>query len=205
VPATGLRRWWPAIVLAVVLVLAALAVAYFRSDGGNAGASAVDHPVRPVLVHATGASAVPRSWTRYTDPSGFSLSLPPGWSESSRNASQVTFAGPESGFVVLVAWTTHPQASQLADWRQLAAGDAASDPTYHQIGITPVRYRGYDAADWQFTNVYHDELTQVTDLGFIVHPGQLAYAVELYGPAAQFAAVHASIWSTLLASFTPAR
>jgi len=45
-----------------------------------------------------------------------------------------------------------------------------------------VSYRGYNAADWEFTNVYQGVLTQVIDRTFIVRPGRLAYAVELYGP-----------------------
>jgi eukaryotic-like serine/threonine-protein kinase len=103
-----------------------------------------------------------------------------------------------------VAWTSQPQPDALADWRQQAASKAASDPTYHQISIRRVSYRGYNAADWAFTNVFQGTLVHVLDRGFIVQPGQLAYAIELYGPAANWSPVYRGTWPGLLASFQPA-
>jgi hypothetical protein len=105
---------------------------------------------------------------------------------------------------VVIAWTAHPQTDQLTDWRQQAASKAESDPTYQQIRIHRVTYRGYNAADWEFTNIYQGELTQIIDRGFIVQPGHLAYAIEFYGPAAQWPAVYASMWNELVRSFQPA-
>ena len=67
-----------------------------------------------------------------------------------------------------------------------------------------VAYRGYNAADWEFINIYQGVLVHVLDRGFIVRPGQLAYAIELYGPAARWYSVHARIWGGLVRSFKPA-
>ena len=66
-------------------------------------------------------------------------------------------------------------------------------------------YRGYNAADWEFTNVYQGVLTQVIDRTFIVRPGRLAYAVELYGPQSRWASVYFRVWPRLLATFRPGR
>ena len=143
-------------------------------------------------------------WATYRDPSGFTIKLPPDWAVSSRAATEVRFTGPQPGFVILVGWTTHPQADQLADWRQQAALKAQSDPTYQQIRISRMYYRGYNAADWEFTNMYQGQLTRVLDHGFIVTPGRLAYAIELYGPDAGWSSVYASVWQELLLTFTPA-
>jgi hypothetical protein len=140
----------------------------------------------------------------YHDPSGFSIKLPAGWTVSSRTAGEVQFTGQPPGFVVAVAWTTHPKADQLSDWKQQSAVKAQSDPTYQEIRIQRVTYRGYNAADWEFTNIYQGELTHVIDRGFIVQPGQLGYAIELYGPDAQWPPVYASMWAGLVASFEPA-
>lgn len=114
------------------------------------------------------------------------------------------FTGPDPGFVVKVEWTFQPQPDALADWRQQAASKAASDPTYQQISIRRVSYRGYNAADWQFTNVFGGAVTRVLDRGFIVRPGQLAYAIELYGPADQWGPVYRADWQGLVTSFRPA-
>ena len=104
---------------------------------------------------------------------------------------------------MVVAWTRHPRPDQLADWRQQAAAKAQADPTYQQISIRRVTYRGYNAADWEFINRYHGQLARVIDRGFIVRPGQLGYAIELYGPAGQWPPVVASMWRGLVTSFQP--
>ena len=104
---------------------------------------------------------------------------------------------------MLVGWTTHPKPDALADWRQQAALKTKSDPTYQQIGIQRVTYRGYNTADWEFTNMYQDRLTHVLDRGFIVTPGRLGYAIELYGPDTGWSAVRASVWEGLLQTFMP--
>jgi len=61
-----------------------------------------------------------------------------------------------------------------------------------------VTYRGYNTADWEFTNMYQGRLTHVLDRGFIVTPGRLGYAIELYGPDTGWSAVRASVWEGLL-------
>ncbi len=65
-------------------------------------------------------------------------------------------------------------------------------------------YRGYNAADWQFTNIYQGIRVRVIDRTFIVRPGHLSYAIELYGPASQWFAVYSRIWQPLVTSFKPA-
>jgi eukaryotic-like serine/threonine-protein kinase len=164
------------------------------------------HQGQQPAVRLRPASSSPTAgWTTYRDTSGFSIKIPPGWAISTRTATEVTFTGPQQGFVVLVGWTTHPEPDQLADWKQQAMLKNKSDPTYQQIGIWRVTYRGYDAADWEFTNMYQGRLTHVLDQGFIVTPGSLAYAIELYGPDVGFSLVRASEWEELLQTFTPAR
>jgi Protein kinase domain len=168
-------------------------------------------PRRAPGAHAsgTGDTAARRAvsmlrWHTYADPSGFAIRLPPGWAVASRTPGEVQFTGTHTGFVLIVAWNTHPQPDALADWQQQAAQKAATDSSYRQISILPVSYRGYNAADWQFKDIYQGVRIRVIDRGFIVRPGQLAYAIELYGPASQWPAVYASIWHPLVTRFRPA-
>jgi hypothetical protein len=150
------------------------------------------------------ASPLPLSWTNYQDPSGFSINLPTGWTASPKGQ-RVRFTGPSpQGFTVVVQWTSNPQPDALTDWQQQAAARAQVDPTYQQIGIWRVNYRGYNAADWEFENLFHGQLTHVLDRGFIVQPGALGYAIELYGPDAQWPQAYASMWNNLMTSFEPA-
>jgi serine/threonine protein kinase len=158
----------------------------------------------PATAHRTrpaAASSATSGWTTYRDPSGFSIKIPPGWVIHTRTATEVTFTGQQTGFVVLVGWTTHPGPDALAEWRHLAGGKARSDPTYQQIGIQRVTYRGYNTADWEFTNMYHGQLTHVLDRGFIVTPGHLGYAIELHGPDTGWRTMRASVWEGLLQTF----
>jgi hypothetical protein len=150
------------------------------------------------------ALPVTAGWWTYADPAGFTIQLPRGWSAGSRTATHVTFTGPRAGFTVLVWWTTTPQPDQLTDWRQQAAYKAQTDPSYRQLAIQRVSYRGYNCANWEFSSSYQGQAIHVLDRGFIVTPGALAYAIELYGPQASWRSIRAGTWTGLLDSFTPA-
>ncbi len=191
--------------LLVILAAVAAAVIVTHTTPGPA-----QNPALPTTAagqsSTLGVSHSPSSpgWSAFQDPGEFSIMLPPGWNVTSQTPAEAEFTGQPQGFVILVAWTTHPKPDQFTDWQQQAADKAQADPTYHQIGIQRVDYRGYNAADWQFRNMYQGVLTRVIDRGFIVQPGQLAYAIELYGPASGFPSVYADIWSRLVAGFEPA-
>jgi eukaryotic-like serine/threonine-protein kinase len=125
---------------------------------------------------------------------------------SSTSSDEVKFTGSPAGFVIVVEWTNTPQTDAAATWQQLSSGKAASDSSYHEIFIKPVQYRDYSTtADWEFTDDYpagqHNEFF---DRGFVVHPGTLGFAIELYGPADQFQSVYSSLWQSLVATFHPA-
>ena len=192
---------WAAVAVAV-LGIAAVAVVLHRPATAHRARQAAASSATSASP-ATATSSAAAGWTTYRDPGGFSIKIPPGWALHTRTATEVTFTGPQAGFVVLVGWTTHPQPDALADWRHQAALKAQADPTYQQIGIQRVTYRGYNTADWEFTNMYHSQLTHVLDRGFIVTSGRLGYAIELYGPDTGWAAVRASIWEGLLQTFMP--
>jgi|HubBroStandDraft_4_1064222.scaffolds.fasta_scaffold35856_1 hypothetical protein len=198
----GRRRGGRLVIVAAAAVAVAAAVVAFLT---------LAQPRRAPDAHAAGTGHTPAGraasasrWHTYDDPSGFAIDLPPGWAVASTKPGDVQFTGTPGGFVLVVAWSTHPQANALADWRQQAAGKAAADTSYRQISIRRVSYRGYNAADWQFTDIYQGVRIRAIDRTFIVRPGQLAYAIELYGPASQWLAVYPSIWRPLVTSFRPA-
>jgi serine/threonine protein kinase len=58
--------------------------------------------------------------------------------------------------------------------------------------------------DWEFINSYDGQPTQVLDRGFVVKPGALGYAIEIYGPVSGFAAEREALWDGLTATFEPA-
>lgn len=159
----------------------------------------------PTAPSPASSPAVPLKWRTYTDPTGFSLKVPDGWSQSYRSSDEVRFTGPRPGLSIVIDWSTSPKPDQYTDWEQQAAYKAQTDPTYQQIGIHRVSYRGYNSADWEFINLYQGRPTHVLDHGFIAVPGALAYAIEISAPADGFNALRAQVWTELLASFSPAR
>jgi Protein kinase domain len=195
------HRWRLAIAAAAAAVVAAAVIAFLvlaqpgRAPGKHAAGTGHTAASRAVL---------PSRWHIYDDPSGFAVGLPPGWAVASRTAGEVRFTGTPGRFVLVVAWSMHSQADALADWKQQAAAKAAVDSSYRQISIRRVSYRGYNAADWQFTDTYQGVPVRVIDRTFIVRPGQLSYAIELYGPARQWRAVYARLWQPVMTSFRPA-
>jgi hypothetical protein len=199
--ASGRRRGRRVVIAAAAVVavaaaaVASLTLAPLRRAPG-AHAAGTGHP-------SAGPSASASRWHTYDDPSGFAVGLPPGWAVASTAPGDVQFTGTPAGFVLVVAWSTHPQADALADWQQ-AAAKAAANSSYRQISIRRVSYRGYNAADWQFTNIYQGVHVRVIDRTFIVRPGQLGYAIELYGPVSQWLAEYPRIWAPLVTSFRPA-
>jgi hypothetical protein len=196
----GRRRGARLVIAAVAAVaIAAAGVAFLMLTQPRSSPGA--HAAR---THAAGRTAAAARWHTYDDPSGFAIGLPPGWAVASTAPGEVQFTGTPGGFVLVVAWSKHPQANALADWQRQAAGKAAADSSYRQISIRRVSYRGYNAADWQFIDIYQGVLVRVIDRTFIVRPGQLAYAIELYGPARRWPAVYASIWQPLMTSFRSA-
>jgi hypothetical protein len=197
---------WAAAAVAVVAVagtVIAVAVSHRSAQanpGPGAGATVPASPSAP----ASASGSVAAGWVRYTDPSGFSVKIPPGWTVTSSGTDEVRFNGPMPGDVILIAWTDQPKADALADWEQQAAAKAQTDPTYQQISIQRVHYRGWNAADWEFINSYAGKPTEVLDRGFVVTPGVLGYAIEIYGPAGGFAAARAALWDGLTSTFEPA-
>ncbi|HTZ29199.1 MAG TPA: serine/threonine-protein kinase [Streptosporangiaceae bacterium] len=197
----GRRRGGRLVIAAAAAVaVAAAVVAFFtlaQPSSPGAHAAGTGHS-------AAARAASPPGWHPYDDPGWFAIRLPHGWRVTSKTSREVQFTGTPAGFVVVVAWRPRPQADPLADWEQQAAALAAADPSYHQISIGRVTYDGYNAADWQFTDVYQGLRIRAIDRTFIARPGQVSYAIELKGPAGQWPVVYASMWRHLLTSFKPA-
>ncbi len=195
---------WAAAAAAFIAAAGAVALAH-RPAQANAGLSAGAHTATSASPPAPASSpgSPTAGWVPYAGPGGFSVKVPPGWSVTSSDASEVRFTGPLPGDVILIAWTDQPKGDALTDWQQQAAAKAQSDPTYQQVSIQRVYYRGWNAADWQFVNSYDGQPTEVLDRGFVVTPGALGYAIEIYGPVNGFAAARAALWDGLTSTFEP--
>jgi eukaryotic-like serine/threonine-protein kinase len=220
-PGTGQPRTprWPFVLLAGALVAAAavVAVALVWHAGNTPSRNAASNTSNGIRqsTPATGQSSpspsvAPTSagWTQYQDPSGFSVQLPPGWAVSSATRTGrypgVYFTGPDPGYRLFVSWSRQTGTDALASCQSQAASFARNVPTYQLIELQQVTYRTYNSAVWEFTNENHGVLTQDIDFQFVVRPHVEGYAIELYGPQADWSSVYGSIWNNILATFKPA-
>ncbi len=98
----------------------------------------------------SGSGRVPSGFEAYTDRTGFSLVVPRGWTVR-REGTNVFFRRPSGRAYLQVAQTTTPEADVLKDWQDQARGAPGRFPDYELVRLRRVEYKGWDAADWEFT------------------------------------------------------
>jgi len=84
--------------------------------------------------------------TTDTGEAGWTVALPPGYEPTGNGRYRQADTGRE-----LRVSTGPGQPDAVADREQQAASFAQRNPSYEQIRIEPVDYKGYEAADWEFT------------------------------------------------------
>jgi serine/threonine protein kinase len=110
------------------------------SDAGSGGDAAP----------AVSAAALPDEFRLQTDPTGFTVAVPDGWTRSTEGP-RTYFQDPDSGRFLLVDQTTEPKDDPLTDWQANEPSVAARLSGYERISLDRVEYRGWNTADWEFT------------------------------------------------------
>ncbi|SEL07680.1 serine/threonine-protein kinase [Streptacidiphilus jiangxiensis] len=201
------------VVAAVLLVTAAVAALHHDSGtgsgsaaGSGGGASSQD-----------GASSSPRAGTdapstdrnpaagfhTVTGPGGSTIAIPIGWRETARTATRVSWTG--AAGTLVVDFTPHPAKSgALKAWQNEEPRVAAGLTDYHLVRLGAVPYRGWDAADWEWT--FRAGLVQRHSLnrGFVV---DASHGYAIYWTASEAAwqgARNATLIDDFFKSFQPA-
>ncbi|WP_326665371.1 serine/threonine-protein kinase [Streptomyces canus] len=131
---------------------------------------------------------------------GYSIGLPKGWKFQTSGSAGDRFTGPD-GQKLLVAWTTTPKGDPVADWENQEQSMRRSQ--YTKIRIEKVGYRGWNAADWEFTYVENGTKYRTIDRGFVVN-GHLGYALMYTAKAANWGTeLRKDTWHTLARTFEP--
>ncbi|GGO83506.1 serine/threonine-protein kinase [Wenjunlia tyrosinilytica] len=150
------------------------------------------------------SGGAPGGFHVYKDGEGFSIALPNGWSRVGDNGhgNGSKFRG-KDGRELLVDFTHTPGSSALGDW-QRASRDPAI-PGYREIAVHAVKYRDYDAADWEFNRTTNGRRMHVLNRGFVVDSGH-AYAIMFTAPEAEWgSAKNKKTLKTFFESFEPAK
>ncbi|GAA4809550.1 serine/threonine-protein kinase [Streptomyces ziwulingensis] len=131
---------------------------------------------------------------------GYDIGLPAGWKYQSTGAAGDRFTGPD-GQKLLIAWTSTPKGDPVADWKNQERYMVRSQ--YQKIRIEKVGYRGWNAADWEFTYVDGGTKYRTIDRGFVVDEDQ-GYALMYTAKAADWGSdQRRETWQTLTKSFEP--
>jgi eukaryotic-like serine/threonine-protein kinase len=132
---------------------------------------------------------------------GYEIGLPEGWKYQTTDSAGDRFTGPD-GQKLLVAWTSTPKDDPVADWKNQERYMTRSQ--YKKIHIEEVDYRGWNAADWEFTYVDGGTTYRTIDRGFVVDDDQ-GYALMYTAKAADWGTdQRRETWQTLTKSFEPA-
>ncbi|KFG00023.1 serine/threonine protein kinase [Streptomyces scabiei] len=136
----------------------------------------------------------------YKGSQGFSIGLPDGWKYQSTDAAGARFSGPD-GQRLLVAWTTTPKNDPVADWKNQERYMVRSQ--YKRVRIEAVDYRGWNAADWEFTYVESGTKYRSIDRGFVVD-SQQGYALMYTAKASKWSGdLRKDTWRTFTKTFRP--
>ncbi len=146
-----------------MLVVAALALrgggddgAESAGDGSPTTTTAGDTTTAPSTTAeptttTTSDGSLPTGWSPYQDPAGgYTIGLPPGWQVQPVAANRTDFRDPATGTFVRVEWTATPGADAAGAWRDAEPGFRSRNANYEGLGISPVTYRDYPAALWEF-------------------------------------------------------
>jgi eukaryotic-like serine/threonine-protein kinase len=173
-----------------------------ESAAASTGSTSGDSPAATGGSGAGGSSSKDGSGVErtYKGGQGYSIGLPKGWKYQSSSAAGDRFTGP-GGQKLLVAWTSTPKSDPVADWKNQERYMVRSQ--YQKIRIEQVGYRGWNAADWEFTYVDGGTKYRTVDRGFVVGD-HLGYALMYTAKAADWDSdLRRDTWKTLAKTFEP--
>ncbi|MCW2621930.1 MAG: serine/threonine protein kinase, partial [Frankiales bacterium] len=140
-------------------------------------------------------AAVPAGWETHTAPPGWVAAVPASYDVRSFGGFP-EYRDPRTGRTLRIQ-TGPGQPDAVADRQRQARSFAAAHPTYREVALGPATYRGYEAADWEFTY----EGLHVLDRVFVVD-GR-GYSLYFQTPQDDFTAARAEL-ETVFATFVPA-
>lgn len=126
------------------------------------------------------APDVPAGYRLVRDPLDFTVAVPRGWQRRLDGATRVDYVSPDGSQFLRIDQVA--RAGDDAEQAWLDAEDSLADSLsgYERIRIEPVDYRGWQAADWEFTWAGESGRVHVLNRGFITDPR--GFAIYASGP-----------------------
>ncbi|MDX6311224.1 MAG: hypothetical protein QOF84_6364 [Streptomyces sp.] len=151
---------------------------------------------------------IPKDYSLRHDPEGFTIALPDTFGRIGDNGhgSGSLFGAFDDPRSVLVDWTHSPGADPVVAWQSLEKKVRASITDYHRVGtIESLDYRGWKAADWEWTSTVNGVRYRTLNRGFVVD-SRHGYAIKWSVPeSVWYAEANQQALHLFLDSFQPAR
>ena len=198
-PAPRRRSRAPLAGLALLLVVGAGLGGFAMSgdpDPGTPSAQPSSTPADVVPVD------LPAGWSSYTDPDeGWTVGVPPGYTRSERGA-QVQFRDDQARLSLRIDAQDDPSGTAVERWQAFSPQLAGSLADYREVRLEQVEFRGFDAADLEFT--YRDSGADLHVLDRLFHDedGSQSFALYWQGNEADFAASQ-PLFEQIAATFVP--
>ncbi len=221
-PRRGLLGAALAVALLVIGVLVVLALAQAGGDPDATGPttkpektpSASDSPSSKESSSPSESSSsapetqsgggVPDGFQRYSDASGFSVAVPDGWSAQQQSKTAVDITSPDGTSFLRIDQTDKPKDDPKADWEKQEKSVSKRLDGYQRVSIESVDYRGWPAADWEFTFVENGATIHVRNRGFVTDD-QHGYALYYSTPDSQWSSDQTQqVFQVAADSFQPA-
>jgi eukaryotic-like serine/threonine-protein kinase len=146
--------------------------------------------------------SLPSGFERVDVPGGGTIGIPEGWTMSQLSADRWRYRGAAGSLVV--EWTSTPGTSALAALRDEEKRTAGSYRDYQRIDLQSVSYRGWDAADWQWSDTDGGTPVRSVDRDFLLAADQ-AYSIDWTASAATWdGSRNRDLLADFYSSFQPA-
>ena len=153
----------------------------------------------PETTPATPADGAPAGYQTYTDETGFSVAVPAGWTAQRSSDTAVDLTDPSGSRFLRIDQTDEPGEDAKKRWQEVEKDFQDEVENYQRISIESVDYRGWEAADWEFT---FGSNTHVLNRGFVPNENK-GYALYMSSPEEQWAESR-QIFDVAAATFSPA-
>jgi hypothetical protein len=128
--------------------------------------------------------------------------IPAGWQQV-HDSPRVDFRDPQTGRFLRIDQSDSPRGDPVADWQRQSAVVSARLSGYRLVRpIVAVDYRGWPAADWEFTWVNAGTTVHVVNRNLVPRPNK-AYALYWSVPESRWASSK-RIFDIAAQSFQPA-
>jgi eukaryotic-like serine/threonine-protein kinase len=204
----SLLRWffaavgYLAAVAAIALAVSVVSKAALGHHAPSPTAPAPSSPSSPPPSGGSGLGTLPAGFTRYRDPTGFSIGVPRGW-HVSHQGHVVYLRDPTGSRYLIVEQSNHPKPDPRADLLQQEASRISTYPGYHRIRLQTVHYAQAErAADWEFIYYHNGKLIHVLNRNILANAHH-AYALYWSTPASEWdASFH--LFRAFAVTFRPA-